>query len=47
MVRSSSCMNCLTCSSISGGSEKVMAFLFLGIDVLPLVITGHTLIMNV
>ena len=30
MVRSSSSMNCLTRSSISGGREKVMAFRFLG-----------------
>ena len=31
MVRPSSCNTCCTCSAISGGMEKVMAFRVVGI----------------
>ena len=42
MVRSSSSVNRLTCSSISRRTEKVMPLLFLGTTLHPAVIPGHT-----
>ena len=47
MVRSSSSINCLTCPAISGGNEKVMISVVLGMCFLPsIVILGLTLIMD-
>ena len=46
MVRSSSSMNCLTCSSISGWQREGDGLSLPGHNILPQVILGHTMIVH-